>query len=233
MQDRCETLFPRLGSQIGYRLLARPRARLSLEKTVIGCRKMLRKLEHFFVVGCVAFIGADRIDLFAGHGFFKLTPFLFFAPLVVLSRLLFMGWGKGFQVAVIPPLRRQVPYLFVFALFLLVSFTSTIFGLNPDRGIISLFDLVLVSALGYCISARILADPAPEKLVARCVTLALVVWLFFCVATSIAWSQGFFRCRTSPLRPSDLFLRLPQLYLAWGLACPALVSIQIARASSW
>ncbi len=159
---------------------------------------MLRKLEQLFVVGCVALIGADRIDLLAGHGFFKLTPFLFFAPLIVLIRLLFMGWGKGFQAAITPPLRRQIPYLFVFALFLLVSFTSTIFGLNPDRGIISLFDLVLVSALGYCISVRILADPAPDKLVARSVTVALVVWLFFCVGTCIAWSQGFFRLQDEP-----------------------------------
>src|SRR5579862_5394968 len=107
---------------------------------------MLQKLEQILVVGCVALIGADRIDLLAGHGFFRLTPFLFFAPLVVLIRLLFLGWGKGFRVAIIPPIRRQIPYLSVFALFLLASFASTIFGLNPDRGVLSLFDLVLVSA---------------------------------------------------------------------------------------
>ena len=159
---------------------------------------MLRKLEHVLVVGCIALVGADRIDLLAGHGFFRLTPFLLFAPLVVLIHFLFMGWGKGFQVAITPPLRRQIPYLAVFALFLLVSFASTIFGLDPDRGIVSLFDLVLVSGLGYCISVRILADPAPEKLVVRCITSALVVWLFFCVGTGIAWSQGFFRLQDEP-----------------------------------
>ena len=159
---------------------------------------MLQKLEQILVVGCVALIGADRIDLLAGHGFFRLTPFLFFAPLVVLIRLLFLGWGKGFRVAIIPPIRRQIPYLSVFALFLLASFASTIFGLNPDRGVLSLFDLVLVSALGYCISVRILADPTPEKLVVRCLTFALIAWLLFCVGTWAAWSQGFFRVQDEP-----------------------------------
>lgn len=159
---------------------------------------MLRKLEYIFVVGCVALIGADRIDLLAGHGFFRLTPFLLFAPLILSLRLLFTGWGRGFQIAITPPLRRQIPYVLVFALFLLVSFASTIFGLNPDRGILSLFDLLLVSALGYCISVRILADPTPEKLVVRSVTSALVVWLFFCVGTCIASSQGLFRLQDEP-----------------------------------
>lgn len=159
---------------------------------------MLRKLEYIFVVGCIALIGADRIDLLAGHGFFRLTPFLLFAPLVVLIRLLFMSWGKGFRFPITPPLRRQIPYIVVFVLFLLVSFASTIFGINPDRGILSLLDLVLVSALAYCLSVRILADPAPEKLVVRSVTSALVVWLFFCIGTCIAWSQGFFRLQDEP-----------------------------------
>jgi len=50
--------------------------------------------------------------------------------------------------------------------------------------------LVLVSVLGYCVSARILADPAPEKLVVRSVTFALIGWLIFCIGGYIAWSHG-------------------------------------------
>jgi hypothetical protein len=138
-------------------------------------------------------IGADRIDLLAGHGFFRLTPFLLFASLAVLIRLLVMGLLGRSQVTIGPPVRRQIPFLVVFVLFLLVSFASTIFGVNPDRGIVALGDLVLVSALGYYISVRIVADSAPEKLIVRSVTLALIVWLIFCVGGYVAWTHGAFR----------------------------------------
>jgi hypothetical protein len=177
---------------------------------------MLRKLEYIFVVGCVGLIGADRIDLLAGHGFFRLTPFLVFAPLVVLIRVLFMGWGDGFQVAITSPLRRQIPYVVVFALFLLVSFASTIFGLNPGRGIVALCDLVLVSALGYCISVRILADPAPEKLVVRSVTFALIVYSIFCIGECIAWNHGLFRLEEEPSSSiGTLFAPTSTLFGIW------------------
>ena len=46
------------------------------------------KLEYIFLVGSIALIGADRIDLLGGRGFFRLTPFLFFASLVVIIRVL-------------------------------------------------------------------------------------------------------------------------------------------------
>jgi hypothetical protein len=154
---------------------------------------MLKKLEHLCVVGSIALIGADRIDLLAGHGFFRLTPFLLFASLAVLIRLLVMGLLGESQITISPPVRRQIPFLVVFVLFLLVSFAATIFGVNPTRGIVALSDLVLVSALGYYISVRIVADSAPEKLIVRSVTLALIVWLIFCVGGYIAWTHGAFR----------------------------------------
>ena len=138
-------------------------------------------------------MGADRIDLLAGHGFFRLTPFLLFASLVVLIRLLVMGLRGSFQVAMSPPFRRQVPYLVVLALFLFLAFTSTILGQDPQRGLVALCGLVLVAFLGYCISVRILADPAPERLVVRSVTITLVVWLIFCIGGYIAWSHGVIR----------------------------------------
>jgi len=150
----------------------------------------LIKLEYICLVGSLALIGADRVDLFWGHGFFRLTPFLLFASLVVLIRLLVMGLRGSFQVAISPPFRRQIPYLVVLALFLFLSFTSTILGEDPQRGLVALCDLVLVSGLGYCVSARILVDPAPEKLVVRSVTFALIVWLIFCIGGAIAWSHG-------------------------------------------
>lgn len=135
-------------------------------------------------------MGADRIDLLAGHGFFRLTPFLFFASLAVLIRLLIMGLRGNFQVAMSPPFRRQAPYLVVLALFLFAAFTSTIFGEDPQRGLVALCGLLLVAFLGYCISVRILADPAPEKLVVRSVTITLVVWSIFCIGGYIAWTHG-------------------------------------------
>jgi hypothetical protein len=138
-------------------------------------------------------MGADRIDLLAGHGFFRLTPFLLFASLVVLIRLLIMGLRGSDHVAMSPPFRRQLPFLVVLALFLFLSFISTILGVDPQRGIVALCGLVLVAFLGYCISVRILADPAPEKLVVRSVTVTLVVWLIFCIGGYIAWSHGVIR----------------------------------------
>ena len=148
------------------------------------------KLEYICLVGSLALIGADRVDLLGGHGFFRLTPFLLFASLVVLIRLLRMGLRGRFKVAIRPPCRRQIPFLVVLALFLFLAFTSTIFGLDPQRGLVALCGLVLVSVLGYCVSARILADPAPEKLVVRSVTFALIGWLIFCIGGYIAWSHG-------------------------------------------
>jgi hypothetical protein len=154
---------------------------------------MLKKLEYVCAVGSIALIGSDRIDLLAGHGFFRLTPFLLFASMVVLIRLVFMGLLGRSEIKISPPVRRQIPFLVVFVLFLLVSFGSTIFGVDPNRGIVALADLVLVSALGYYISVRILADSAPERLVVRSVTLALIVWLIFCIGGYIAWSHGVMR----------------------------------------
>lgn len=138
-------------------------------------------------------IGADRIDLLAGYGPFRLSPFLFFASLVVLIRLPVWGLRGNLQVALSPLLRRQIPFLVVLVLFLFIAFLSTIFGVNPERGLVSLFDLVLVAVLGYCLSVRILADPAPEKLVVHSVTFALIIWLIFCIGGYIAWSHGVMR----------------------------------------
>ena len=78
-------------------------------------------------------------------------------------------------------------------MFLIFAFASTLFGVNPERGLISLFDLVLVAGLGYSLSLRILADPAPEKLIVRSVTFALIVWLIFCIGGYVAWSHGVMR----------------------------------------
>ena len=154
---------------------------------------MLKKLEYVCAVGSIALIGADRIDLLAGYGSFRLTPFLLLTSLVVLIRLLALGLRGSVQVPISPPFRRQIPYLAVLALFLLLAFASTIFGVNPQRGLVSLFDLVLVAVLGYCLSLRILADPAPEKLVVRSVTFALIVWLIFCAGGYVAWTHGVMR----------------------------------------
>ena len=151
---------------------------------------MLKKLEYTCLSGGIALIGADRIDLLGGHVFFRLTPFLLFASLVVSIHLLLMGLRGRFQIRISLPVRSQAPYLAVLALFLILAFFSTIFGVNPQRGLVSLFGLVLVAVLGYCFAVRILADPDPGKLVVRSVTFALIVWLIFCIGGYIAWSHG-------------------------------------------
>jgi hypothetical protein len=179
---------------------------------------MLKKLEYICVVGTIALIGADRIDLLGGHASFKLTPFLFLASLIVLNHLLLMVGRGGFQVTLSPPVRRQIPFLFLLVPFLLLASTSTVIGLNPERGLVALFDMVLVAALGYGISVRILADPAPEKLVVRSVTIGLIVWMIFCVGGYIAWIEGLSRVGeetswsfASIFAPTASFLFVPRL----------------------
>ena len=179
---------------------------------------MLKKLEYICAVGSIALIGADRIDLLAGFGPFRLTPFLLFALLAVLIRLLIWGLRGSVRVAISPPFRRQIPYLAVLAIFLLLAFAFTIFGVNPERGLVSLFDLVLVAGLGYCLSLRILADSAPEKLIVRSVTLALMVWLIFCIGGYITWSHGVMRAQEeaassieSVFAPTAAFVFAPRL----------------------
>jgi hypothetical protein len=179
---------------------------------------MLKKLEHICAVGSIALIGADRIDLLAGYGPFRLTPFLFLALLAVLIRLLAWGLCGSARVPISAPFHRQIPYLSVLAMFLILAFASTLFGVNPERGLVSLFDLVLVAGLGYCLSLRIAADPAPEKLIVRSATLALLVWLIFCIGGYIAWSHGVMRLQEeaassleSVFAPTASFVFAPRL----------------------
>lgn len=151
------------------------------------------KLEYIFLIGSLALLGADRIDLLAGHGFFRLTPFLFCASLVVVMRLLIVTLRGRIQVPIYPAFRRQIYFLIVFAPFLFLALASTILGEDPQRGLVALCGLILVSGLAFCVSLRLLSDPEPEKLVIRSVTLASIVWLIFCIGGVIAWKNGVFR----------------------------------------
>lgn len=109
-----------------------------------------------------------------------------------------MGVQGRFHLVITPPFRRQIPYLVILALFLFVAVTATIFGLEPQRGLIALCGLMLVAGLGYCISLRVLADPDPGLLILRSVTIAMIVWLIFCIGGAIAWSHGVFRLEEEP-----------------------------------
>lgn len=109
-----------------------------------------------------------------------------------------MGLRGNLALVVPSPSRRQVPFLVLLAVFLFFAATSTIFGTDPQRGLVALCGLVLVSGLAYCVSLRILADPAPGKLIQRSVTLAVIVWLIFCVGGVIAWRQGVVRLQEEP-----------------------------------
>lgn len=151
---------------------------------------MLRKIQYFCLVGSVGLVGADRIDLLAGHGPFTLTPFLVLALLVVSVHLLRMGSQQVFELAVTPPLRRQVPFVAASSLFLLCAFVSVPLGLEPSRGVVAFCDLLIVAVLGYFISTRILAEPEQGRLIVISVTFGLVVYVIFCIGEYIAWSHG-------------------------------------------
>lgn len=150
---------------------------------------MLRKLQYIFLVGCIGLIGADRIDLVGGRGPFILTPFLVLAPLTILLHLLRSG-SRGLHLRITPPLRRQGPFIAACSLFLLFGFASIPFGLDPERSLVAYCDVLLLAILGYCISVEILAELEQEKLIVRSVTVALVIYVIFCIGEWIAWSHG-------------------------------------------
>ncbi len=151
---------------------------------------MLRRLEYAFLIGSVALIGADRIDLLFGKASFRLTPFLVCAFAFVLLHLLMITMRGRLDFPLSPAMRRQQPFLVGLAAFLFLASVATIFGMDPQRGLMALADLVLVSALAYCISLRLLADPEPEKLIVRAISVGLFVYFVFCVGESIAWKYG-------------------------------------------
>jgi len=150
----------------------------------------LGKLQYIFLVGSIGLIGADRIDLLAGYGPFILTPFLVLAPLVLIIGRLCSGPHGLFRLRILPPMRRQIPFLCALGLFVFFTFGSTLFSLDPTRSLVAFADLVLVAFLGYCTSIQVLAEPEQEALIKRSVTFALVMYVFFCVAECIAWTQG-------------------------------------------
>lgn len=153
---------------------------------------LLRKIEYVCLVGCIGLIGADRIDLAAGHLPFILTPFLFLASMVLLLHLVRTPPHRLFQLTITPPIQRQLPFLAACSLFLCFAFASIPIGLDPDRGLVAFCDLLVVSFLGYFISVRILDEPAQGKLIVRSVTFALVLYILFCIGECIAWSHGIF-----------------------------------------
>ncbi len=151
---------------------------------------MLRKLQYICLVGSIGLIGADRIDLFGGHGPFILTPFLVLAPLVLLLHFLRSGPRGSLHVAITPPIRRQVPFLAACSLFLLFCFASIPLGLDPERSVVAFCDVLLLAILGYCISLEILTERDQQALIVRSVKFALLIYVVFCVGECIAWSHG-------------------------------------------
>jgi hypothetical protein len=150
----------------------------------------LRTLEYGCLVGSIALIGADRIDVLGGRGSFRLPPFLVLAGLGVFLRLAIIAVERRLFIATTPSIRRQMLFLVVLVPFLFLTSTSTIFGLDPSRGLMQLADVVLVSVLGYCVSVQILAEPARERLILWAVSLGLIVHLVFCIGQCIAWAYG-------------------------------------------
>ena len=151
---------------------------------------MLRILRNFFLIASIALIGADRIDLLAGHGFFTFTPFLFFAPLAVPAALLPRAVGGNGHLTFALPVQRQSEFLAPLVLFLLFILASIPFGLDPERGAVLFIGLLLVAGFGYCVSVLILSEPNQEKLIVRSVTFSLIVYLIFCVGECISFSNG-------------------------------------------
>src|ERR1700757_4407462 len=151
---------------------------------------MLRKLQYVCLVACIGLADADRIDLLGGHAPFILTPFLVLAPFVLVLGMFRTAPEKMFGFRITSPMRRQFPFLAGVSLFLLLTFSSILLGLDPERGLVAYCDLLLVAGLAYCISLQVLEEPAQEKLIVRSVTFGLLIYVIFVIGECIAWSHG-------------------------------------------
>jgi hypothetical protein len=151
---------------------------------------MLRQLEYACLVGCIALIGSDRIDLLLGRGPFRITPFVVLAPLFLFLHLANMAIAGRFSFAVTPAIRRQIPFLRLLIIFLFLAALATIFGMDPERGLMAFADLALVSLMCYFIALRLLVEPSPDKLIVRSISIGLFVYLVFCTGEYIAWNHG-------------------------------------------
>jgi hypothetical protein len=150
----------------------------------------LRTLEYSCLVASIALIGADRIDLLGGRGSFRLSPFLAIAAIAVFLRLVIITFERRLFIVSTPLIRRQTSFLVVLVVFLLLTSISTIFGLEPARGLLQLADVILVSVLGYFVSVEVLAEPARERLILHAVSYGLIVYMVFCIGQCIAWTYG-------------------------------------------
>jgi len=83
-----------------------------------------------------------------------------------------------------------MPFLTALSIFLLFAFGSILFSLDPARSIVAFADLLIVAFLAYCISIQILSEPEQEKLIVRSVSFGLAIYVLFCIAEYIAWTQG-------------------------------------------
>lgn len=151
---------------------------------------MLKKLQYVCLVGSIGLLDADRIDLFAGRGPFILTPFLVLAPLTLFVGVLRGEPASMLRLPVTSPMRRQLPFVAASVLFLVLTFSSTLIGIDPERGLIAYCDLLLVAGLGYYISLQILEESAQEKLIVRSVTFGLALYVIFVIGECIAWNHG-------------------------------------------
>jgi hypothetical protein len=148
------------------------------------------RMRRFFLIACLGLIGADRIDLFAAHGPFTMTPFLFLASLAVLAAIL-PKWLRGsVSLEITPPIQRQLPFVILTGIFLALTLLSIPAGLDPLRGVVAFADLLLVATLGYSISALILVEPDRARLIQRSVSLGLIVYLIFCLGQCIAFAHN-------------------------------------------
>jgi hypothetical protein len=163
---------------------------LTLRRFEGDSSKRVRKLYYTLLAGSIGLIGADRIDLLAGHGSFILTPFLVLAPAALLIGVLRASPQRLFRLTVSFPMRQQIPFFAALSLFLFFVFGSILFSLDPERSLVAFADLLIVACLGYCVSVLILAEPELETLIVCSVTFALAMYVLFCIAEYIAWSQG-------------------------------------------
>jgi hypothetical protein len=159
---------------------------------------MLNRVKHILLVACIGLIGADRIDLLAGKASFKLTPFLVCAVVIVGLQVLRGGLSGTTTFITTAPMRRQMPFVLCLVLFLSLAGLSTIFGIDPERSLMALADLCLVSLLGYCVSVLILTNKKPSALILQSISFGLIVYFLFCIGESIAWSNGIIQGSENP-----------------------------------
>lgn len=147
------------------------------------------RIQKFLLVLWIGTLSADRIDLLRGAAPGKLTPFLFLSPLVLVvfaGRLVFSRVHlrhTGLR-------QRLLPYCIVCAALVYWMLLSIVFGMDPQRGVVTLTLLILQCTFTLLIFCILFSDEAMSRVLETGIRFGILLFLVFDLAEIVAWTQN-------------------------------------------